>query len=160
MNIEDVLGQDEVAIVSEAARALGQHEHYQRDGVEATRRRVEALYRHLRSAVSARDVALLRAYVGQVARERLDAGFQLSELQAAFSALEEAIWRDALARLPVYDQAWGLGLALTALAHGRDALGRAYEFSARAPALDLSPLFGGVAHLLAPPPAEELVFPV
>ena len=148
MNIEDVLREDEPAIVSETCEAVGRLEHYRRDGAEATRRRVEALYRQLMTAVCARDLEGLRRYAAQVARERLDAGFEIAEVEAAFSALEDAIWHDALARLPHYDQAWGLGLACTALAHGRAALrARLESAAARAAAssLDLTPLFRGVS---------------
>jgi hypothetical protein len=98
--------------------------------------------------VCARDLKALRMYAAKIARERSDAGFEISEVEAAFSALEDAIWHDALARLPHYDQAWGLGLACTALAHGRAALGSGFEpdaARAAAPSLDLTPLFRGVS---------------
>jgi hypothetical protein len=151
MNVEDLLSEDERAIVSEVCRVVAQLEHYRRDGTHATRCRIEALYKQLMTAVAARDLNGLRAYVAQIARERLEAGFELPEVEAAFSALEEAIWCHALVRLPPYDQAFALGLASTALAHGRDALERGFHYAHQAPEpyLDLTPLFTGAGRVPA-----------
>jgi hypothetical protein len=163
MDIEQVLSEDEQAIIEEASRAVAQLEHYRQEGAQVTRRRVEMLYRHLNTAVHARDLRELRAYVREIARERYEAGYQLSDVQAAFAALEESIWRDAETRLPRYDLAFGIGLVSTALAHGRDTLGRTFDAAApRAvgPAPDLTPFFTGAERGLAPCPPEEMVYPV
>jgi hypothetical protein len=159
MDIEELLNEDEPAIVSETCRVVGELEHYRRDGHEATRGRVEALYRRVLEAVSTRDLGDLRAYAAQVARERSEAGYELPEVQAAFSALEKAIWQRALVRLAPYDQSWVLGLACTALAHGRAALGRAFDSLAPrtpAPCLDLTALFTGTERVAA---CDEMVYP-
>ncbi len=163
MDIEDVLSEDEPAIVGEACAAIAQVEPYRRDGAQRTHGRIEALTRQLMAAVRARDLTELRAYARQIASERYEAGFELSDVQAAFSALEAAIWHRALVRLPPYDLAWGLGLVSTALAHGRDALGRAFESAVPrtpAPTLDLTPLFKGTGPVVAASAVEEMVFPV
>jgi hypothetical protein len=160
MDIEDVLTEDEPEIVAETCDAVGRLEHYRRDGAGETHRRVEELHHRLLAAVRARNVADLRAYAARIAEERLETGFELSELRAAFSALEQAIQQHAVARLPPYDQAWGLGLAATALAHARQALEPVAGCCALAPAacFDLTPLFGGTATALRR--AEDLVLPV
>jgi len=161
MNIEDLLTEDQSAIVTEACQAVGRLEHYRRDGAQATRRRLEALYHQLLDAVCTRDVRDLRRYAAQIARERLTTGFELPEVEEAFSALERAIWQRAVVRLPPYDQAWGLGLACTALAHGRCALERAFDCVAPpAPYPDLTPLFTGTDCVAAVRSPEEMVFPV
>jgi hypothetical protein len=161
MNIEDLLGAEERAIVDEAFQATLEIARYRRDGTPVTRRRIEALYRQLATAVRARDVTALNAYVRQIARERSQAGFELSDVDAAFSALEDAIWHRAVSRLPAYDLPFGHGMVSTALAHGRDTLSHEFDSSAPhapAPYPDLTPFFRGTESVLAPCPAEEMVF--
>src|SRR5512139_909639 len=80
--IEDLLRDDEPAILDEAAPTIERLTHYHRDGAEATRLRVEALYRHVARAVRARDLDDLLAHAARVARERFEAGFDLAEVQA------------------------------------------------------------------------------
>ncbi len=162
MEIEDLLCESEAAIVTEACRVMGQLEHYRRDGVKETSRRVEALYRQIVGAVRGRDLTDLRAHAAAVARERLAAGYDVQELMAAFSAIEKAIWHHALYRLPVYDQAWGIGLACTVLAHGKAEFARALETIAPSvllPPTDLTQLFSGTGPV-RPCPPEERVYPV
>ncbi len=163
MNIEDLLRDDESTILDEAWRAIARLEHYQRDGEQTTRRRLQALHRLVIDAVHTRDLNELLAHAGRIAQERFEAGFELSELQTAFSMLEEAIWRHALARLPPNELVWGLGLVGTALAHGKDALGRAFVSlapGARTPALDLTAPFKGTQPVFQDRPVDDLVFPV
>lgn len=162
MRIEDLLHDDAPAILDEAAPAVARLEHYHRDGAEQTRRRVEALYRHVVRAVDARDLDGLIAHAARIARERYEAGFDVAEVQAAFARLEDAIAHRALARLPLGELAWGLGLVGTALAHARSELWRTFASLGRSDArgVDLTPLF----HVSEAPaharPAEELVYPV
>lgn len=158
MDIEDLLTQQEQAIVEDAAQRTARIPRYGQDGATATRRRVEALYRQLGAAVYARDVTDLRAHASQVARERSRAGYTVADLEAALTALEEAVLDGAVASLPAYDQGFGRGLVSTALAHARDALRLAFDPAAPhapAPYPDLSPMFRGTSRL-APCPAEEL----
>ncbi len=161
MQIEDLLRDDEPAILDEAVRTTTQLSHYRRDGEEATRRRVQALYRAVARAVRARDLDDLLAHAGRIARERYVAGFEQAEVEAAFATLEEAIERRALARMPKEELAWGLGLVATALGHARAELGRTFASLAhgtRPGAVDLTAVFrrsepSGCS-------VEELVFPV
>jgi hypothetical protein len=158
--IEELLRDEEAAILAEAAPSVAQLHHYRRDGDEATWRRVEALYRHVARAVRAKDLDDLLAHAGRVARERFAAGFDLAEVESAFSMLEDAISRRALARLPLPELAWGLGLVSTALAHARRELGRTYL--ALAPAVrpgtvDLTAIFSRSEPRGR---VEEMVYPV
>jgi hypothetical protein len=160
-SIEELLRDDEPAILAEAASSVARLERYRRDGDVAARRRIEALYRHLAGAVSARDLDDLLAHAARIARERFEAGFELHEVDAAFATLEDAISRRALARLPLDELGWGIGLVTTALAHARAELGR--TFASLAPAarhgtVDLTAVFQRTGRGLRP--AEDLVFPV
>jgi hypothetical protein len=162
--IEDLLRDDEEAILGEALTRVARLAHYGRDGEAATRERLAALYRRLERALRTRDLDELLAHAERVARERCAAGFDLAEVHAAFSALEEAIWRRAADRLSLDEQAWGLALVTTALAHAKEALGRAYLAAApagHAPSVDLTTVFRRSSRRTAPDRrAEEFVYPV
>lgn len=161
--IEDLLRDDEPAILDEVAPTIERLEHYHRDGAEATRLRVEALYREVARAVRARDLDGLLAHAARVARERHEAGFDLAEVQAAFSLLEEAISKRALSRLPHVELAWGLGLVSTAVAHAKSELGRTYAALAPRPyaaSVDLTALFKRTPAPRRSRAADDLVYPV
>lgn len=161
MQIEDLLRDDEPAILDDAVQTTTQLSHYRRDGEEATRRRVQALYRAVARAVRARDLDDLLAHAGRIARERFQGGYEQAEVEAAFATLEAAIERHALTRMSREELAWGLGLVATALGHARVELGRTFErlaHAARPGAVDLTSVFhrsgtGGRS-------VEELVYPV
>lgn len=163
MKIEDLLHAEAPAILEEAAPTVARLEHYHRDGAEETRRRVEALYGQVVRAVDARDLDGLLAHAARIARERFEAGFDVSEVQAAFTTLEEAISRRALAKLPLDELAWGLGLVGTVLAHARGELWRTFAALAprgRTPGVDLTPLFHRTDRPIRTRPADDLVYPV
>jgi hypothetical protein len=148
MDVAEFLEAEREAIVGEAEDALARlHErHYESLGPVMLKERLERLYDHLVGAVSSRDLSPVVAYAGEIAEERYDAGFDLSEVQAAFNALEAATWRRVLANADTVDLAEALGLVSTVFGAAKDALGRRYVSLAtktRAPSLDLRALFGG-----------------
>jgi hypothetical protein len=146
MDIHDLLEEDRTLIVEDAWRSVLLLTHYQRDGKEATRQRLETLYDHVARAIRVRDLGELLDYAERIAKRRLEASFELSEVQSVFFMLEEAIGRRALARLDHADLAEALGLVGTAIRRGKDAFTRAFislANRARAPSLDLSDLFKG-----------------
>ena len=146
MDIHELLEQDRAQIVEEAWRSVVLLTHYERDGKEATRERLEALFDHVAQAIRARDLGELLDYAERIAKQRFDASFDLCEVQTAFFMIEEAIGRRALARIPAADLAEALGLVSTVIRRGKDAFARAYISLAnrsRAPSLDLSDLFKG-----------------
>jgi hypothetical protein len=160
MQIEDLLRDDEPAILDEAVRSTTQLSRYRRDGEEATRRRVQALYRAVARAVRARDLDELLLHAARVGRERFQGGFEQAEVEAAFATLEEAIERRALSRMPKEELAWGLGLVATALGHARAELGRTFASLAhgeRLGAVDLTSVFHRSDDSRS---VEELVYPV
>ena len=135
-------------IVEEAEHALARlHErHYEAAGAAEVRQRLDLLFDQLVGAVSARDLSRVVAYASAIARERFEAGYDLSEVQAAFNALEGATWSRILSDLEAGDLAEALGLISTVLGAAKDALGREYVSLAthtRAPSLDLRALFAG-----------------
>jgi hypothetical protein len=163
LKIEQLLREDEPAILEEARTRVAQLEHYHRDGDGRTRERLEALYARLARAVRTRDLDELVSHAERVARDRHAAGFGLGEVHAAFSALEEAIWRRAAERLALEEQAWGLALVTTALAHAKEALGHAYLAAAptgHAPSVDLTPVFRRSRRTGPERRADDFVYPV
>ncbi len=163
MTIDDLLREEEAAILDEAWTTVTRLEHYQRDGAQPTRRRLEVLHRELARAVRSRDLHDLVAHAHRIALRRQAAGYDLREVQAAFTALEEAIWRRALARLPAAELAFGLGRLRAALAHLRDEVRRTWVAAAPgapAPGLDVAPVLDHTAEVLFDRFLPELVHPV
>ena len=71
--------------------------HYEGD---ETARRVARLYDHVVVAATRRDLGPIVAYAQELAVERYTGGYALAELQAAFNALEEALWEALVEHLP------------------------------------------------------------
>jgi len=120
--------------------------HYQSADEHEVRRRLEVLFDQLVDTLADRDLAPMVAYAQAIAEERFNAGYDLSEVQAAFNSLEESIWTQAVAALEPGQLAPTLGLVSTALGCGKDALARKYvslATRAHAPSLDLRALFSG-----------------
>jgi hypothetical protein len=131
---------------AEAALARVHARHYEFAGEAETRRRLETLFDRLVDAAGHRDVTAMAEYAQSVAEERFDAGYDLSEVQTAFNALEEATWTQVLEALPPEELAETLGFVSTILGCGKDALARRYvslAAHAHAPSLNQRALFGG-----------------
>lgn len=148
MDVERLLSRNRVAIVQAAEGALerARPPHYEAAGTEEVHRRLDALFDRVQSALAERDLDPVVAYAREVAEQRFAAGYDLSEVQTAFNALEEAIWTQALAELEPSQLAEALGLVTTVLGAGKDALARRYVSLAadtHAPSLDLRALFAG-----------------
>lgn len=120
--------------------------HYRRAGRTDVHARLETLFDHVADAVARRDVVDLLRYTRTIARERFDDGYDLSEVQLAFNALEEATWTLIFSEVSAGDVAETLGLVTTALGAAKDTLGRTWvELATKkhAPTLDLRALFAG-----------------
>lgn len=131
---------------AEAGLARMHARHYESAGASEVRQRLEALYDHLLDALRSRNLGPIVAYAEQVARERFNAGYDLSEVQTAFNALEEATWSRIFAGLQPTQFAEALGLVSTILGAAKDALARTYvslATNSHAPSLDLQALFAG-----------------
>jgi RsbRD-like negative regulator of sigma factor len=144
-----LLAANRASILDDAADALGRthSSHYERAGEAEVRSRLESLFDRLVRALARHDVAPVVVYAQEVAEQRFRSGFDLSEVQSAFNALEEVVWARMLAELPPAELAEALGLVSTVLGAGKDALARRYVSLAaqtHAPSLDLSALFTGI----------------
>ena len=120
--------------------------HYEAAGEEFTRARLEGLFDLVVTAIGNRDLAGVSAYAVNVAEERFKAGFDISEVQAAFNALEQAMWRRIVDSSPTPDLAEATGLMNTVLGFGKDVLARTYVSLAsrrHVRSLDLTAMFAG-----------------
>jgi hypothetical protein len=120
--------------------------HYETVGEAERRRRLELLFDHLRAAVDARQLDEILAYARELAAERYSTGYDLSELQTAVNALEEAIWASVFAHLAPEEYVEALGLVSTILGAAKDELAREYVVLAtqtHVPSLDVRALFAG-----------------
>ena len=138
------------AILKAAGNALARQHmpHYSWDGDEAALQRLSALFEQLLCALNSHDLGPIVAYAERVAEERFSAGYDLSEVQVAFNALEETTWTCVLAELDASQFAEAISLISTAIGAGKDALARRYVSLAtgtHVPSLDVRALFGGSA---------------
>ena len=120
--------------------------HYDAAGMEKTRERLQSLFERLVECIERRSLQPIVGYSQMIAEERYTAGFDLSEVQAAYNVLEEVVWRSILHEFPPSDFAEAIGLVSTVLGGGKDALARTYVSLAtktRAPSLDMRALFAG-----------------
>jgi hypothetical protein len=152
MTTEEFLTQERGPIVAaaEAALARSRVRHYESAGEAEVHRRLEALFDSVLHALTGRDLGPVIAYAQEVAEERFNAGYDLSEVQTAFNALEEAAWTRALAELEPSQLAESLGLVSTIVGAGKDAMARRYVSLAantHAPSLNLRALFDGTEGL-------------
>ena len=148
MDLPDMLLDVEPQVLDEAHATLQRShaQHYEAAGDTFTRERLADLYGLVVSAMRDRDLAEMGAYCEQIAEQRFNAGYDVSEVQAAFNALETAMWRQVVSTVPADDLAEAVGLLSTVLGFGKDALARKYVSLAskrHVPSLDLSALFRG-----------------
>jgi hypothetical protein len=149
MDLLELLNDQAQAIIQRALEAMDRAHltHYKALGDEDTRELVASLYEITCATVASREAGPLLAHADRIAGERYDGGFDLFEVQIAFNALEESIWKEILDRLDPVRQAEALGLVSTALGIGKDALARGFVARAtkgRTPSLDLKALFQGL----------------
>lgn len=150
MTLQEILTVHRTSIIDEACISIARSRlpNYHKAGESVTRDRIDRLFDLTADSIESRNLARIIDHAETVARERFNAGFDLSEVQTAFNVLEEAIWRRVIEHAPVESFAESFGLIGTVLGAGKDALARTYVSLAsktKAPSLDLHALFTGVA---------------
>ena len=148
MDLDVLLTQAEPGVLDEAYAALqrSQVTHYEEAGEQFTRQRLADLFALVLDAIRTRNLAGISEYCEEIAVERYDQGFGISEVQTAFNALEEAMWRRVISAEATSDLPEAIGLLSTVLGFGKDVLARKYVSLAsqrHVPSLDLSALFAG-----------------
>ena len=148
MDIVSLLVGQRSEVIDEAFDSLKRsHEvHYEQAGDDLTRERLSELFDLVVAALRDRQLGPVSTYCEDVAEHRFAAGFGISEVQAAFNALEVTVWRRLVAGVPSDDLVEAIGLMSTILGFGKDALARRFVSLAserHVPTLDLSALFAG-----------------
>lgn len=148
MTLDATLAEAKPQLLDEVFEALQRTHlaHYEAAGEVFTRQRLSNLYDLVVAAIRDRDLAPLVSASTNVAKERFEGGFDVSEVQSAYNDLEEAMWRHVVAVVPPDGLAEAIGLLSTVLGAGKDAVAREYVSLAsqrHVPSLDLSALFGG-----------------
>ena len=150
MTLDEILAAAKPQLLDEAFSALQRTHlaHYEHAGEAFTRQRLSNLYDLVVEAIRDRTLTHLIEASTQIAKERFDGGFDVSEVQSAFNDLEEAMWRRVVAEVPPDGLVEAIGLLSTVVGAGKDALAREYVSMAsqrHVPSLDLSALFGGTS---------------
>ncbi len=145
MDLAKLLCDQEEEIITEAANsaAKGRLKHYEIAGAECARERLTRLFDVLLYCVGSGNAVPMIRYAEEIARERYQSGFDLTEVQTAFNVLEAAIWRPVQTTMPPAMVGAALGRISTVLGMGKDALARTYVSLAtawRVPALDIDAL--------------------
>ena len=149
MDLDALLLEAEPGVLDEAYSTLHHSHvtHYELAGETITRQALADLFRLVVAAIRSRDLAAMTAYSEEIAVERFNDGYDISEVQMAFNSLEQAMWRYVVSAEPPGDLAEAIGLLSTVLGFGKDAVARKYLSLAckrHVPSLDLSALFAGV----------------
>lgn len=150
MELHALLLEAETEVLDAAYTCLhGAHvTHYEQAGEAFTRQALTDLFRLVVTAIQTRDLASISSYADGIAVARFNDGYDISEVQMAFNALEDAMWRRVVAAEPPSDLAEAIGLLSTVLGYGKDAVARKYLSLAckrHIPTLDLSALFAGAS---------------
>lgn len=136
------------SIVDESYTVIerSQIHHYEAAGEVLTRERLKGLFDLVVTAIGNRDLSGVSTYAVTVAEERFGQGFDISEVQAAFNALEQSMWRQVVASAAPEELAEATGLLSTVLGFGKDVLARTYVSLAsqeHVRSLDLTAMFAG-----------------
>lgn len=136
------------SILEQAGDAVAERApRYRACGPEVVQARLDDLFTHLVDALRTGEGTRLLAHARDVARARHESGHDLSEVQAAYNACEEAIWARVFADGDPRRYVTILSYVSAALGGAKDALAQEYvrrAASVHAPALDLGPVVAGL----------------
>lgn len=148
MELVTTLNSARSGIVAEALALVERSHvhHYETAGAAFTRSALDDLFQLVERAIERRDLNEVIRFAEELAEHRFAAGFDISEVQTAFNALETATWRRVVASEAPADLPEAIGLVSTVFGGAKDALARRYVSLAsqkHVPSLDLSALFQG-----------------
>lgn len=135
-------------IIDEAVQALrtAHYAHYESWGEDPTRLSMTHLYEHVMISLRHHDLAHIIRHCEQVAQRRFTGGFHLVEVQSAFNALEQTLWKRLVDTVPAEQVARNLAVLGTVVGAGKDAVSRTYVQLAahyHAPAMNVELLADG-----------------
>ena len=127
MNLLEVLQKCDISIINDTISELANFrmKHYDGD-VKQFHNKITFLFDHIVKGVKEKNVIPMVTYVEQIAEQRFKSGFDLQEVQTAFNALEENIWKYILEYVPIGSQAEALRLISSIIGSGKDTLARTF----------------------------------
>jgi hypothetical protein len=148
MSVDAVLGGAADQIVDEAYAELHPsiHPSYHALGEVLTRQYLTELCDLVISGVAHREAVHVVQHAEKIAEARFHDGFDLSEVQAAFNAVEQAMWRRVVRLEHSSELLTSVGLLSSVLGAGKDALARVYvrlASSRHAPHVNVAALYEG-----------------
>jgi hypothetical protein len=152
MSVDAVLAGAGDEIVDEAYAELHPsiHPNYHALGEALTRKYLTELFDQVLNGVVNREAVHLVHHAEEIAEDRFHAGFDLAEVQAAFNALEQAMWRRVVQLENSSELLVSVALLSSILGAGKDALARVYVHLAshrHAPHVNVEALYGGTEGL-------------
>lgn len=148
MSVDAVMASAGAEIVDEAYAELHPsiHPNYHALGEAFTRRYLGELFDQVLHGLVNREAVHLVQHAEEIAEERFHAGFDLAEVQAAFNAIEQAMWRRVVQLETSSELLVSVGMLSSILGAGKDALARVYVHLAshrHAPHVNVEALYGG-----------------
>jgi hypothetical protein len=148
MSVDVVLSDAADEIVDEAYGELhpSLHPHYHALGEDLTRGYLNDLFVLVVEGVAGREAVHMVQHAERIAEERFHAGFDLAEVQAAFNALEQAMWKRVAVGEDPGSLLASVGVLSAVLGAGKDALARTWVRLAstrHAPHVDIQALYAG-----------------
>ena len=146
MELITFLNESREEILEEAVNHLsGCHaKSYDASNKKENKERFGKLFDLTIESIEAKSLIHIKHYTEDIAKERFESGFDLSEVITAFNALEEQIWKRILKGYHNSDLGKVLGYISTVLGAGKESLALTYVSLAgkrRVATLDLSALF-------------------
>jgi hypothetical protein len=148
MDLAELLEHRQAAIIFDAHEALNKSRlpHYSQSHAVENTQRLTNLFRLVIQSIKTKNLIPIVTFSQDLARQRFQQGFDLSEVQTAYHVLEETLWRHLTKLLPADEYPTAFGLVGTVLGAGTDALALEYVSLAskrRTPTLDLRAMFTG-----------------
>ena len=120
--------------------------NYKKSGKSINVLRLKSLYESILNAVEKQNMLSVIQYAEKIASERFNSGYEIYEVQTAFNALEEVIWKKIILILESNQVADGLRAVSTIMGAGKESLANSYvgfSRSTKTPAINQKALFEG-----------------
>jgi len=146
MELTEFLDKRKNTILENAYVILKNHhlKSYDNSTSGENKERLQKLFDLSLESIKTKDLKHINTYSSELGEKRFHSGFDLSEVQTAFNALEEVIWNTIINEYELSEQGRALGLISTALGTGKQTLALTYVSLAtkrKVTTLDLSELF-------------------
>lgn len=115
-------------IIIEALEVLARTplKNYEASGIEKNEERLTNLFNFTLESIKSRNLIPIVEYAQKIAKKRHKDNFDLQEIQSAFNALEEIIWKTITNNMSPKDYPEAFGLASTVLGAGKGAVAVEY----------------------------------